>query len=104
MPYMRNGKRDVAKQNKLYDSKPSARAHRAADVKIERELEKAGKAKVGDGKDDDHKKPFSKGGGTELSNIRLVSPHVNRSFSRNSDGTMKKNDGGKRNRKISGKS
>ena len=89
MPYMTNGKRDVAKQNRLYDSKPSARQHRADDVKLERALEKAGRAKKGDGKDNAHKLAFSKGGKPTLSNVTTESPSANRSFSRNKDSSLK---------------
>jgi len=41
------------------------------------------------GKDIDHKKPLSKGGTNAASNLRLVKPSTNRSFARNSDGTVK---------------
>lgn len=44
-----------------------------------------------DGKDIDHKTPLSKGGSNSPSNLRLVSPSANRSFSRNSDHTVKVN-------------
>lgn len=43
------------------------------------------------GKDIDHKRPLSKGGSNAASNLRLVSPSTNRSFSRNSDHTVKEN-------------
>lgn len=43
------------------------------------------------GKDIDHRVPLSKGGGTGKGNLRLRSPSANRSFSRNSDHTVKKN-------------
>jgi 5-methylcytosine-specific restriction endonuclease McrA len=43
------------------------------------------------GKDIDHKKPLSKGGSNKKSNLRLVKPSKNRSFSRNSDHTVKVN-------------
>jgi len=56
-------------------------------------MEKAGKAHKGDGKDVDHRTALSKGGGNQRSNLRVVSQHKNRSFSRNSDGSMKRNDG-----------
>jgi hypothetical protein len=89
MPYMKNGKRDVAKQNRLYDSKPKARQARADGVKIQRDLEKAGRASKGDGMDNAHRRAYSKGGGTSLKNIKLQKPSQNRSFKRNADGTMK---------------
>ena len=43
------------------------------------------------GKDIDHKRPLSKGGSTSKSNLRLKTASANRSFSRNSDHTVKKN-------------
>ena len=43
------------------------------------------------GKDIEHVKPLSKGGSSDLSNLRLESPHDNRSFYRNSDHTVKRN-------------
>lgn len=43
------------------------------------------------GKDIDHKRPLSKGGSASKSNTRLVSPSANRSFRRNSDGSVKSN-------------
>jgi 5-methylcytosine-specific restriction endonuclease McrA len=49
---------------------------------------KAGKAKVGDGKDVDHKVPQSKGGTNSTSNLRVVSKSTNRSFSRTSTGKL----------------
>jgi 5-methylcytosine-specific restriction endonuclease McrA len=42
------------------------------------------------GKDIDHIKPLSKGGKTSRSNLRLESPHKNRSYARNSDHSIKK--------------
>lgn len=47
------------------------------------------------GKDIDHKKPLSKGGTNAAGNLRLVSPTTNRSFARNSDGSVKRNSTGK---------
>jgi hypothetical protein len=43
------------------------------------------------GKDIDHVVALSKGGTNAPSNLRLVSPSKNRSFSRNKDGSMKRN-------------
>jgi hypothetical protein len=43
------------------------------------------------GKDIDHKRPLSKGGSTNKSNLQLKTASANRSFSRNSDHTVKKN-------------
>lgn len=43
------------------------------------------------GKDIDHKRPLSKGGSTAKSNLHLEAASANRSFSRNSDHTVKVN-------------
>jgi hypothetical protein len=43
------------------------------------------------GKDIDHKRPLSKGGSTSKNNLQLKTASANRSFSRNSDHTVKKN-------------
>ena len=43
------------------------------------------------GKDIDHKVPLSKGGSAGKSNLQLKSASANRSFSRNSDHTVKVN-------------
>lgn len=89
MPYMTNGKRDVAKQNRLYDSKPAAKKHRAQNTRVQRALEREGKAHKGDGLDNAHKVAFSKGGSDSLGNIQLQKPSSNRSFSRNANGSLK---------------
>jgi 5-methylcytosine-specific restriction endonuclease McrA len=47
------------------------------------------KGMVDPGQDLDHKVPLSKGGANTLKNARAVSPHANRSFPRNKDGSMK---------------
>lgn len=44
---------------------------------------------VSPGQDLDHIKPVSKGGKHTLSNARATTPSQNRSFARNSDGSMK---------------
>lgn len=90
MPYtLPNGKRDYKRQNENVDSKPAARKHRAHGVKVQRALEAEGRASKGDGLDNGHKKAYSKGGSTDLKNIKLQSPSTNRSFSRNADSSMK---------------
>lgn len=52
-------------------------------------MEEAGKVRKGDGKDVDHKTPLSKGGKNTPSNLRVVDASKNRSFSRNSNGSLK---------------
>lgn len=58
-------------------------------MKARREMIQAGKVHRNDGKDVGHKKALSKGGSNKRSNMFVQSPHSNRSFSRNSDGSMK---------------
>jgi|TARA_R110000737_G_scaffold67967_2_gene96071 5-methylcytosine-specific restriction endonuclease McrA len=62
---------------------------RAARARARYALDKAGVDRKG--KDIDHKKPLSKGGSNKRSNLKLVKPSKNRSFSRNSDHTVKVN-------------
>lgn len=88
MPFMKNGKRDYKREVALYTSKPSVIAKRVQQNKARRLMEKAGKARKGDGKDVDHKKPLSKGGTTAPSNLRVVSKFSNRSFARNPNGSL----------------
>ena len=52
-------------------------------------MESKGRVHKGDGKDVDHVKPLSKGGGTAASNLRVKSTHANRSYARNKDHSVK---------------
>ena len=88
MPYMTNAKRDYKKQQ-AYDGKPSVVKDRAKRNGARRMLESEGKVSKGDGKDVDHKKPLSKGGGNGKSNLRVTSKTSNRSFPRKKNGAMR---------------
>ena len=89
MPFMTNGKRDYKKQYEKYDGKDGVKKDRAKRNGARRMLEREGKVSKGDGKDVDHKKPLSKGGGNGRSNLRVTSKSNNRSFSRTKTGKMK---------------
>jgi hypothetical protein len=89
MPFMKNGKRDYKRENELYNSKPEQRKARSERTMARNEAIADGRVKRGDGKDIDHKRPLSKGGTNARSNQRVVSSSENRSFSRNSDGSLK---------------
>lgn len=89
MPFMKNGKRDYKRENELYNSRPEQRKARSERTQARNEAIKEGLVKRGDGKDIDHKKPLSKGGSNAPSNRRVVSASDNRSFARNSDGSLK---------------
>ncbi len=81
MPRMKivNGKkvRDYSQQAE-YNATPKATKNRVENNKARREMIKAGRAKVGDGKDVDHIKPLSEGGTSKKSNLRVVSASNNR--------------------------
>ena len=87
MPRMKivNGKkvRDYSQQRE-YNATAEATAKRVQNNQARAQAIKQGKAKVGDGKDVDHKKPLSKGGTNSASNLRVVDASTNRSFERNS--------------------
>jgi hypothetical protein len=86
---MSNGKRDYKKQYEKYDGKESVKKDRAKRNSARRMLEDEGRVSKGDGKDVDHKKPLSKGGGNGKSNLRVTSKNSNRSFARKKNGAMK---------------
>jgi hypothetical protein len=52
------------------------------------EMMKQGKVHKFDGKDVDHKKALDQGGTNANSNLRVASPSANRSFKRNSKGSL----------------
>ena len=85
MPYMTNGKRDYNKQKDNDDKNMKNRAKRNA---ARRKLMREGKVAKGDGKDVDHKRPLSKGGGNGRNNLRVTSRSNNRSFKRTKSGRM----------------
>ena len=89
MPFMTNGKRDYKKQYEKYDGKDSVKKDRAKRNGARRIMEAEGKVSKGDGKDVDHKKPLSKGGGVKRTNLRVTSKTANRSFPRKKNGAMK---------------
>ena len=81
----RNYKQEYAN----YDGTEAVKKKRAQRNKARRMLEREGVVHKGDGKDVDHKKPLSKGGTTVINNLRVKPAAANRSFKRNSDGSMK---------------
>ena len=89
MPYMKNGKRDYKRENLLYNSRPEQRKNRSERTTARNAAIKDGRVKRGDGNDIDHVRPLSKGGSNSRNNQRVVSAGSNRSFARNSDGSLK---------------
>ena len=72
-----------------YQKTEKAKKARAQSNKARRMLMREGLVHKGDGKDVDHKQPLSKGGTTTRSNLRVKPKSANRSFKRNSDGSIK---------------
>lgn len=89
MPYMKDGKRDYKREYAKYHASPEQRANRSERTVARNKANASGVTSKGDGKDLDHKRPLSKGGSSKPSNLRAVSASSNRSFSRNSDGSLK---------------
>lgn len=95
MPFMKNGKRDYAREdswdrnhkskNGVSRKKARAMRNKARSMVAKQEGVKptALKGDVG------HKKAVSRGGKSVLANLFVQNPGQNRSFSRNSDGSMK---------------
>lgn len=90
MPYV-NKPRPYKKEYEQYQGKPEQIKKRGERNKARAELTKEGKVHKGDGKDVDHAKPLSKGGTSVRGNLKVKSASQNRSFSRNSDHTVKRN-------------
>lgn len=90
MPYV-NKPRPYKKEYESYQGKPDQIKKRAKRNAARAELMKEGKVSKGDGKDVDHVKPLSKGGTSARGNLKVKSASANRSFSRNSDRSVKRN-------------
>ena len=61
-----------------YHASTKMKKERAQRNRNRRVMERAGRVKKGDGREVDHKKPMSKGGGNGRKNLRVVSRSVNR--------------------------
>ena len=79
---------------KKRDEKPARAARERARYTMDKtgvDKNKNGKADKREGKDIDHIVPLSKGGSNTTKNLRIRSASSNRSYSRNSDHTVKVN-------------
>lgn len=91
MPSSKNYKRDYKQEQKTAKARGEVGGSDSDNAKrkrARRAMEKEGRVRKGE--DVDHTKPLSKGGGNDSSNLRASPPGKNRSFPRNSDGSMKK--------------
>ncbi|WP_299076580.1 HNH endonuclease signature motif containing protein [uncultured Paraglaciecola sp.] len=78
MPFMKDGKRDYAKEKKWEkEEKPSRAKDRAQRMRARRKLEKEGVVEKGDGKHVDHKKTIKSGGSNARSNLKVTSAKAN---------------------------
>lgn len=89
MPYMTHGHRDYRREYDLYHSQAKQRHNRSLRTVLRRQANEDGITHKGDGKDLDHIKPLSHGGANSMANARAVSQGRNRSFARNSNGSLK---------------
>lgn len=74
MPFMKNGKRDYKKELSWEKKK---KPNRVKDRAKRNAARKEMGLKVGDSRQVDHKKPLSKGGSNNKSNLRIVSAKTN---------------------------
>ncbi len=70
--------RDYKEEYRRYHGKPEQIANRSKRNAARARAEEAGTVRKGDGKEVDHIKPLSKGGGNGAGNTRVVSRAVNR--------------------------
>lgn len=94
MPYKNPKDRDYKHEWELEKKDPKRLSRRADRQRTRRALDKEGVNRKG--KDIDHKKPLSKGGSIDKSNIRLISPETNRAFSQKLGKTVKNKNPGSR--------
>lgn len=88
MPSSPDYQRDLKREKETSDAR-GEKPKRAARNRARRVMMKKGMVKKGDGKDVDHRTELSKGGSNAPSNLRAMPAGKNRSFKRNSDGSVK---------------
>lgn len=91
MPYKDKSDRNYKAEYAQYQGKPEQIKRRAERNAARAKMMKEGLVHKGDGKDVDHVTPLSKGGTSKTSNLRVRTDNQNRSFSRNSDHSVKRN-------------
>lgn len=79
-----------SKQQRAYNSKPEQKKNRAKRNAARRKMVAAGKARKGDGKDVEHKRPIRKGGGNGKGNLSMRSKSANRADNGGTGGRKKK--------------
>ena len=89
MAYKNKADRDAKHEWEMEKKRDGAHEARMERQRARRALDKKGVARAG--KDVAHKVALSKGGSNATGNLRVKSASANRSFSRNSDHSLKKN-------------
>ena len=89
MPSSPNYKRDYKQEYSDQHASTKAKKQRASRNKARSIMESAGRVSKGDSRDVDHKKPLSKGGSNNKSNLRVQSKSNNRSYARTKKGAVK---------------
>lgn len=87
--YVRDYAQEYATAKKRHENGTGHDSNNAKDHRLRRKMLKLGLVKRG--QDVDHIHPQSKGGANTVANARARSPHDNRSYPRNHDGSMKRN-------------
>jgi hypothetical protein len=87
---LEEAERDYKKEYKNYHGKPKQKKQRAARTAARELMIKKGKAKRGDGKDIDHKKPLRSGGSKGINNLRVRDKSSNRSDNGHKKGETQK--------------
>jgi hypothetical protein len=87
---LEEAERDYKKEYKNYHGKPKQRKERAARTAARELMIKKGRAKRGDGKDIDHKKPLRHGGSKGINNLRVRDKSSNRSDNGHKKGETQK--------------
>jgi hypothetical protein len=81
--------RNYKQEYERYQGKPDQIKNRSNRNIARQEMMNKGVVQVGDGKDVDHKRPISKGGGNAAGNLRVLGKSANRSFPRTKSGKMR---------------
>ena len=89
MPSSKGYKRNYKEEYANYQGSKEQKKNRAKRNNARRMLEKDGRVHKGDGKDVDHTKPLSKGGGNSRNNLSVKSKSSNRSYKRTKNAGMK---------------
>ena len=71
-------KRNYRKQHDDFHGTEKQKNYRVARNKARRKAEREGRVRKGDGKEIDHKRSLSRGGGNGRENLRVVSRRANR--------------------------